>query len=172
MTLFVASLVTSNQWLWRYLLLLWLHQTNDYDGICCFSCYIKPMTMTVFVASLVTSNQWLWRYLLLLWLHQTNDYDGICCFSAYIKPMNMTLLLWLHQTNDYDVASLVTSNQWLWRYFSGYIKPMTMTVFVASPLSMQHSGEKAKTGWLGIRIMCQSGRVERLVYPRTFVSVS
>jgi aspartyl/asparaginyl beta-hydroxylase (cupin superfamily) len=38
------------------LLLLWLHQTNDYDGICCFSGYIKPMTMT-----------------LLLWLHQTND---------------------------------------------------------------------------------------------------
>jgi hypothetical protein len=30
-------------------LLLWLHQTNDYDGICCFSGYIKPMTMTVFV---------------------------------------------------------------------------------------------------------------------------
>jgi hypothetical protein len=39
-------------------LLLWLHQTNEYNGICCFSGYIKPMTMT-----------------LLLWLHQTNDYD-------------------------------------------------------------------------------------------------
>jgi hypothetical protein len=65
-------------------LLLWLHQTNDYDGICCFSGYIKPMNMT-----------------LLLWLHQTNEYDGICYFSGYIKPMNMTVF----------VASLVTSNQ-------------------------------------------------------------
>ena len=27
----------------------------------------------------------------------------------------------------------------------------------SSPLSMQHSGEGAKTGWLGIRIMCPSG---------------
>ena len=39
-------------------------------------------------------------------------------------------------------------------------------VFVASPLSMQHSGERTKTGWLGIRIMCQS------VYLQTVVSVS
>jgi hypothetical protein len=30
-------------------------------------------------------------------------------------------------------------------------------VFVASPLSTQHTGERAKTGWLGIRIMCPSG---------------
>jgi len=30
-------------------------------------------------------------------------------------------------------------------------------VFVASPLSMQHYGERAKTGWLGIRIMCPGG---------------
>ena len=30
-------------------------------------------------------------------------------------------------------------------------------VFVASPLSMQPKGERAKTGWLRIRIMCQSG---------------
>jgi hypothetical protein len=52
------------------LLLLWLHQTNDYDGICYFSGYINPMLMPVF---------------LLLWLHQTNDYDGICYFSGYIK---------------------------------------------------------------------------------------
>ena len=28
---------------------------------------------------------------------------------------------------------------------------------VASPLSMQHYGERAKTGWFRIRIMCQSG---------------
>ena len=30
-------------------------------------------------------------------------------------------------------------------------------VFVASLLSTQYSGERAKTGWLGIRIMCPSG---------------
>ena len=30
-------------------------------------------------------------------------------------------------------------------------------IFVASQLSMQHKGERAKTGWLGIRIMCPSG---------------
>jgi hypothetical protein len=29
--------------------------------------------------------------------------------------------------------------------------------FVASSLSMQHSGERTKTGWLRIIIMCQSG---------------
>jgi len=39
-----------------------------------------------------------------------------------------------------------------------WIKPKTIKlVFVASPLSMQHYGERAKTGWLGIWIMCQSG---------------
>ena len=38
------------------------------------------------------------------------------------------------------------------------VKPNTIKlVFVASPLSTQHSGERAKTGWLGIRIMCPSG---------------
>ena len=30
-------------------------------------------------------------------------------------------------------------------------------VFVASPLSIHHSGERVKTGRLGIRIVCQSG---------------
>jgi hypothetical protein len=29
--------------------------------------------------------------------------------------------------------------------------------FVATSLSMQHSGERSKTGWLRIRIMCQTG---------------
>ena len=37
-------------------------------------------------------------------------------------------------------------------------KPKTMKlVSVASPLSTQHKGERAKTGWLWIRIMFQSG---------------
>ena len=30
-------------------------------------------------------------------------------------------------------------------------------VFVASSLSTQHQGVRAKTGWLGISIMCPSG---------------
>jgi hypothetical protein len=30
-------------------------------------------------------------------------------------------------------------------------------IFVGSLLSMQHSGHRAMTGWLGIRIMCPSG---------------
>ena len=38
------------------------------------------------------------------------------------------------------------------------VKPTTVRlVFVASPLIMQHEGERAKTGWHGMRIMCPSG---------------
>ena len=38
------------------------------------------------------------------------------------------------------------------------VKPKTIKLeFVASPLSTQHYGERAKTGWLRIRIMCLSG---------------
>jgi len=38
------------------------------------------------------------------------------------------------------------------------VKPKTIKLaFVACPLSTQHAGERAKTGWLGIRIMCSSG---------------
>jgi len=32
-------------------------------------------------------------------------------------------------------------------------------VCVASPLSTQHKGERTKTGWLGIRIMCPSAAI-------------
>jgi hypothetical protein len=38
------------------------------------------------------------------------------------------------------------------------VKQKTMKlVFVASSLYMQHYGERAKTGWLRIRIMCPNG---------------
>jgi hypothetical protein len=38
------------------------------------------------------------------------------------------------------------------------VKPKTIKlIFVVSPLSKQHEGERAKTGWLGIRIICPSG---------------
>ena len=40
--------------------------------------------------------------------------------------------------------------------WSGQTKTIKL-VFVASPLSTQHLGERAKTGWLGIRIMCLNG---------------
>jgi hypothetical protein len=37
------------------------------------------------------------------------------------------------------------------------VKPMTIKlVFVASLLSTQHEGERAKTGWFIIRILCLS----------------
>ena len=39
---------------------------------------------------------------------------------------------------------------------SGQTKDYIQLVFVASPLSTQHEGERAKTCWLGIRIMCAS----------------
>ena len=40
----------------------------------------------------------------------------------------------------------------------GGVKTKTINwVFVASPLSMDHEEERAKTGWLGIRIMWPSG---------------
>jgi len=39
---------------------------------------------------------------------------------------------------------------------SGQLKTVKL-IFVASPLSMQYSGERAKTGCLGIRIICLSG---------------
>jgi hypothetical protein len=40
----------------------------------------------------------------------------------------------------------------------GSVKPKTIKlVFVASPLSTQQLGVRAKTGWLEIKIMCPSG---------------
>ena len=39
-----------------------------------------------------------------------------------------------------------------------WVKPKTMKlVLVASPLSTQHKGERAKTVWLGMGIVCPSG---------------
>jgi hypothetical protein len=41
---------------------------------------------------------------------------------------------------------------------TGRVNPKTIKlVFVASTLSTQYKGERAKTVWLGIRIMCTSG---------------
>ena len=40
----------------------------------------------------------------------------------------------------------------------GFDPPVYKTiklVCIASPLGMQHEGERTKTGWLGIRIICR-----------------
>ena len=39
---------------------------------------------------------------------------------------------------------------------SGQTKDCKIGIF-ASPLNTQHYGERAKTGWLGMKIMCLSG---------------
>ena len=45
-----------------------------------------------------------------------------------------------------------------------WVKPKTKKlVFVVSPLSMQNLGVRAKTGWLGIRIICPIGGTLLLV---------
>ena len=50
------------------------------------------------------------------------------------------------------------------------VKPKTIKlVFVTSPLSTQHYGERATTGWTAIRIMCPSGAT---CLSATVVSVS
>ena len=49
---------------------------------------------------------------------------------------------------------------------SDQTKDYEIAIF-ASPLSIPHQGERAKSCWLGIRKMCPS-----CVYPRTVVSVS
>ena len=36
----------------------------------------------------------------------------------------------------------------------GRVKPKTIKLVFVAPQSTQHLGERAKTSWLGIRIMC------------------
>jgi len=44
----------------------------------------------------------------------------------------------------------------LYMYYRWRSNYQYWVVFVASPLSTQHYEERVKTGWLGVRIMCQS----------------
>jgi hypothetical protein len=45
---------------------------------------------------------------------------------------------------------------------TGWVKPKTIKlVVVASWLSTQHSGERAKAGWLGIMIMSSIGKLKK-----------
>ena len=73
--------------------------------------------------------------------------------------INQVSIYFLPQENHIDVKVSVLSSSVVYRGFecrSGQTKTMKL-VFVASPLSTQHYRERAKTGWLGIMIMCPSG---------------
>ena len=59
---------------------------------------------------------------------------------------------------DSVMVSVLASSAINCGYELGLVKQKNIKlIFVASPLRTQHYGEKAKTGWLGIRIMCPSG---------------
>ena len=60
---------------------------------------------------------------------------------------------------DGVMVSVITSSTMDRRFeYTVQVKLKTITlVCVASSLSTQHQWERAKTGWLGIRIMCASG---------------
>jgi hypothetical protein len=76
-------------------------------------------------------------------------FTTICAISAYHHFQ-------LHRCLNRERARLECSR--LWVRGPGRVKPKTMNlVFVASPLNTQHYGERAKMGWLGIRIMCLIG---------------
>jgi hypothetical protein len=52
----------------------------------------------------------------------------------------------------------------------GRVKPKTVKlVFASSPLSTQQLGERAKTGWLGIRIMYPSGVTCHFIHSKHFL---
>ena len=62
----------------------------------------------------------------------------------------------------YEVTCRKDNTSWT-RHFTvcsspDEVKPKTIKlIFAASPLTTQQLGERAKTGWLGIRIMCPNG---------------
>jgi hypothetical protein len=56
------------------------------------------------------------------------------------------------------VVSMLASSAVDRGFEPGRVKPKTMKlVFVAFLQSTQHLGERTKTSWLGIRILCPSG---------------
>jgi hypothetical protein len=76
-------------------------------------------------------------------------------FINYLQTCSLFMLsLFMHIKNRIGivmvslfVSSVGSSSDW--------VRPNTMKLaFVASPLKMQHSGERAQTGWFGNRIMC------------------
>jgi hypothetical protein len=65
-------------------------------------------------------------------------FESNCISSVIVSILNSSVI-------DHGGSATVVSNQTI------------KLVFVPSPLSMQPQGVRAKTGWLVIRIMCQSG---------------
>ena len=76
-------------------------------------------------------------------------------FINYLQTCSLFMLsLFMHIKNRIGivmvsvfVSSVCSSSDW--------VRPNTMKLaFVVSPLELQHSGERAQTGWFGNRIMC------------------
>jgi hypothetical protein len=112
----------------------------------------------------------------------THLHGGFNISNIYIKiEKNSTFNIFLKQTELINLKKngLMLRRQWMADYLWIYViiscflyskllvwkqnicfnnTPKTIKlVCVASPPSTQHYGERTYTGWLGIRIMCQSG---------------
>ena len=87
--------------------------------------------------------------------------------NVSLDDMVQNLITALEEVNRHDVTEIIDgiigsiiSHQCgrSWVRATCRIKPKTIKlVLVASPLNIQHKGERKKTGKLGIRIMCLSG---------------
>jgi hypothetical protein len=113
------------------------------------------------------------------WLGQTKDCKiGICCFSAKHTALWRKSKDWLawNQNNTWFSLSFSCQTQVLdpkdnssEKHYSKTHKlrpipyqlinhiPNLVFHSIVNVLSTQHYGERAKTGWLGIRIVCPSG---------------
>ena len=99
--------------------------------------------------------------------HSTNLLSRICTSQGieYLTlegsvPYEIYILLGIIfvQRCKYSIGFLPPGVRQIVGQSPGRVKPKTIKlVFVASPLCTQHYGVRAKTGWLGIRIMCPSG---------------
>jgi hypothetical protein len=94
---------------------------------------------------------------------QTKDYKiDICCFStkhAVLKEWVIVVWIQMSYFSGISWREQVTFDEMIMMpTLYCRVKPKTIKlIFVVSPLSTQSKGERAKNGWLGIRIMCQSG---------------
>ena len=82
-------------------------------------------------------------------------FEGFWCLSLLVDILCYGAVVIVHLNRIGDVVVSVLASSAVDRGFetrSGQTR--LKLVCVASPLSTQHLGERAKTGWLGIRIMC------------------
>jgi hypothetical protein len=75
---------------------------------------------------------------------------GLWCLT----PLSTIYNQWLSTMKDETIPHFLLSDTWV-HSSPSLLKPKTIKCVFASPLSTQLSG--AKTGWLGIRIMCPCG---------------